>query len=732
MRRSVLAPIRDLCCALVCTALLLSSGAARSARAQEIWEYTPYKICVWFALDPSLDTSVTARDALVQRTTERLESTFGAAWDITPLFAPPNLHALIERGPDQLVVENFSNTDLVLVLNKDDPETKTLRVLESAVQQLSKIGITTFDRQQMEIDSQPFTSHDEVMATLLEKSSELFDTYSDLAAALRENRIRGALIPRGQLKEFAEVARSVASILPWHTESTLREYDKLFIVHCEREAESYHLAVRELDCPMRLFGPTVHASTVSWKTVANLAADSIIRAFAPVARIEEANGKVVQLRNRAGGMASDLNPVLIQPGDVLQPVIRKEDRRGAAIMLEPIPWTYIGVTSTDGINIEGTSYSALGNILQGKQTRRAQRVALRVRPMGDYSDVKIVVRTDPSQAQPGCQIYQRDLLTEELRFVGHTDWRGIIRINRPEPLGGILPESERLKRVAARKAAAEAAEAAELAAAEAARQARAESGKGDNAEPQADQRAPAADGEAGASKLDEPIAAAGAATSGTSAAAQAATEEVDPAAGSVPLRQPFVLLYVKSGDTVLARLPVVPGLNPVDVADLPSDARRLEAEAVLRGFQSEILDLIAKRALLGARVSHALSEKKFDEAQEVIGQVRRLPDYNAMADKLDGLQRRLLDESEEAIPMAAKSRIDRMTQTTRDMLQKYLENDLVPKLDRDLKNAQAAAVEEAKTAEKTAEKAAAEAAQATEAEKSAEGAKPASGTPTAE
>ncbi len=152
-----------------------------------------------------------------------------------------------------------------------------------------------------------------------------------------------------------------------------------------------------------------------------------------------------------------------------------------------------------------------------------------------------------------------------------------------------------------------------------------------------------------------------------------------------------MLLYVKSGDTVLARLPLVPGLNEVDVADLPSDVRRLEAEAMLKGFQSDILDQIGQRAIISARVSRYLKEGKFKEVDEVIDQLSSLPSYKVMSDRLTAIQQRVLDESVEAVPMAAKSRIDRMTQSTRDMLQKYLDNDLRDKLLQDLKAAQAAA-----------------------------------------
>ncbi|MGN6136776.1 MAG: hypothetical protein ACTHOU_20030 [Aureliella sp.] len=713
-------------------AIAMAMPAGR-AQAEEAWEFEPYKVCVWTALDPSVDTSEPAHRQVTAKTMAGLESTFGPAWRMTVASAPPHLETLIARGPEALAVEDFTVRDLVLVLIKDDPATKTLRVLETAVEQLEKIAIIRSDRQQLEIDSQPFAKTDKLVPLLLDKANELFESYADLGVALKERKISAALIPRGELSAFAADTRLITTSLPWHVERILHDFDKLFLVRIERGIEEYRVAVGELDCPMRHFGPTLAGATVNWKNVPSVAVDCFVRAFAPVARIEEANGRVVGLRTRAGGLIGQRNPAFIQPGDVLQPMIRRDDRRGVATLLEPIPWTYIAITSGDGIRIEGTVLSALGNILQGKQTRRAQRVALRVRPTGDHSDIKVVMRTDLSQAQPGCQVYERDLMTEELRLVGNTDWRGIITIDRPDPPGSILPEDERIKRAEARRQAAElAAQAAADAEAErAARQKAAQEAADKNetspAEPPAeeeDRRGPSGQPAAAEANVAQAVplpsaeSTAPAAPGGASpsvAGAAAVDDLTELQAVSIPLRQPLMLFYVKSGDLILARLPLVPGLNEVELADLPSDARRLEAEAILRGFQGDIIDLIGRRALAAARVSKYLSEKKFDEAEEVIGEVRRLRDYKTMADSLDGIQRRLLDESKEAIPLAAKSRIDRMTQTTRDMLQKYLENDLGLKLDRDLRQARAKALEDEKAeAERQAAEAKAAAAKAAE------------------
>ncbi len=469
-------------CALAAVYFVVVFQGKLSAQDVDIWEYSPYKVQVWFNIDPAIDKSATAQAELVEQVRNKLRATYAATWDFDVLPVPGNMHALVERGLGSLVVDDFSNADLVLLIDKSDDSLKTLRVFDTAVEQLPKIAMTKADHAQLQVDIQPYMASFEGAGKLLEKTTELYETYFDIVAALREKTISALLVPKSQLPMFVDRVRTIATVLPWHTERFVREYEKLLIVSCNRSADLYSVDVRELDCSMRLFGPTMHAEIASWKALPQLVADETVKAFAPVVRIEEANGKIVQMLNRAGGLAEANNPVRIQPGDVLQPVIRREDRRGATPLLEPIPWTYIAVTATDGIQSEGTTLSALGNVLQGKQSRRAQRVALRVRPLGTQSDVKVVTRTLPVEAQPGCQIYERDLLTEELRYLGNTDWRGVITIDRPDPPGSILPEKLRLERQAAKKAAADAAaKAAEAQAAKAAEEKKqADAAQGDN------------------------------------------------------------------------------------------------------------------------------------------------------------------------------------------------------------------------------------------------------------
>ncbi|MCC6507804.1 MAG: hypothetical protein IT423_01755 [Pirellulaceae bacterium] len=722
-------------CLLLGLAFILQAVACSEARAQQvdIWEYSPYKVCIWLSIDPSVDRSELAQTDLIEQTRQELHRTFGAAWNTQFTDVPPQMSAPVARGIGELVVDDFTKTDLVLLLDKTNEDLKTLRVVETAVEQLEKIGITRVDHAQMLIDSQPFMEKDEQVQKVVGKSSEVFETYEELVAALKEKRISAALVPRIHLPMFDDCARALATTLAWHTERFLNDYEKLFVVTIAREDENYAIQVREMDCPMRQLGPVFSAQTATWQNLAQLVTTQTVAAFAPVARIEEVAGKLVFMLIRAGGLAEAPNPVLIQAGEVLQPVIRRDDRRGATVLMEPIPWTYIGVTKSDGIQLEGNSYSALGNVLQGKQTRRAQRVALRVRPTGQKSDVKVVVRSNLAEAQPGCQVFERDLLTDDMRFVGYTDWRGMITIDRTDQLGRMLPERVRMEQAAARRAAQVAADQAAMN--QSAKQTSAESatptpGSADapasNATP-ASTGAPSSTDAAGATpavgqemageedvrgsdgpgKSSEAKLVEGAVGTPGNLSIPAGAEPVnvksetssEAESAAVPLRQPLVLLYVKSGDTVLARLPLVPGLNEVDLADLPSDARRLEAEAHLRGFQNDILDLIGKRAILTSRVQQALKARNYKDAGELIEEVRALKDYKTLSDSLNIIQTRMLDESKEAVPATSKTRINRMVGTTREMLQKYLENDLVQKLLKDVEAAKAAAAAEDKAAE---------------------------------
>ncbi len=140
---------------------------------------------------------------------------------------------------------------------------------------------------------------------------------------------------------------------------------------------------------------------------------------------------------------------------------------------------------------------------------------------------------------------------------------------------------------------------------------------------------------------------------------------------------PMRLLYVKNGAAVLARLPIVPGLTQLEVADLVGDDQRLRAEAFIRGTQNSIIDLIAIRTLLAARIRSKLEKGELVEAKELLVALQAEPTYDSIANDMGKKVVQLKGRNP-----SEQKKIDSMFAQTREMLV----NNINSKLIRDLEN----------------------------------------------
>ncbi len=155
----------------------------------------------------------------------------------------------------------------------------------------------------------------------------------------------------------------------------------------------------------------------------------------------------------------------------------------------------------------------------------------------------------------------------------------------------------------------------------------------------------------------------------------------------VPLRAPLKQIYVKSGEFVLGKLAMVPGLAQVEIAQLADDTQRLEIEAFVRGYQGEVIELIGLRNLLAARVRLLVKQNKLEQAAEELSRLQSLPTYNEMANGLVIIQRQYIDEGDEDLPTYAKIKVERMFANTRELLQKYLQDTLIADTQKLVENA---------------------------------------------
>ena len=102
-----------------------------------------------------------------------------------------------------------------------------------------------------------------------------------------------------------------------------------------------------------------------------------------------------------------------------------------------------------------------------------------------------------------------------------------------------------------------------------------------------------------------------------------------------PADAPLRVLLVRSGNEVLARLPMVPGLEPRLTAEISNDDQRLAAEGFITGLQEELVDVFARRKILMMRIRAAIEAKQFDRASELFDELRRLPTGEQFAARVE-------------------------------------------------------------------------------------------------
>lgn len=631
----------------LCFAVCCADARAEESEVQ-IWEFSPYQVHLWYTFEPSIVESEQAKSWLLNCLKQELDRTFRATWNLAVHPAPSGVEFEMQHKLDSLSLASLAAQEYALAVSNAHPDTRVIRTFQAASEMLTSIAATKNTQSVLTGNAVRYgISRESSSGKLLLKISSDQRSDQELMRELVEGKIAAALMPRGLIRESSDL-RILPTQFPWQTEAPLNNSDKLFLLSIGMHGDRYTVKAREIDCPVRFLGPMQQATCSSWSDAAQMASFVIRKAFAPVARVESAEATTAQLRPRAGGLMTDddlTNPSRIQIGDVMQPIIRRDDRSGVPTLLQALEFTFAAITRSDGVKLQANVYTYSGGPgLRGRQNPRTQRVLLRVRPVASRNDLQIVVRGNRAQAQAGCFVYAKDHVTDEFTYLGRTDWRGRLTITADAWPLQILPADIKSQREADQRQAREST----LAKARQAHDELVNRAKSEGKD---------------IPEFVPPI-------------LQDELPPIDPDA-LISLSAPLIQLYVKSGETVLARLPLVPGLKEVEVAELPDDRLRLQSEALVRGFQGEILDLIGQRNLLAARVRYHVQRNNLDRAERDMEQLRSLKDFNQMNDQLSQLQRSILEQSNPGVPRSTQAQIDRMFKITRDILQKYLQQDVV-------------------------------------------------------
>jgi hypothetical protein len=143
-----------------------------------------------------------------------------------------------------------------------------------------------------------------------------------------------------------------------------------------------------------------------------------------------------------------------------------------------------------------------------------------------------------------------------------------------------------------------------------------------------------------------------------------------------PSAGPLTMILLRSDGQLLAKLPVASGADETLETPIADDALRLRAQAEARVVREELIDVVARRAILMARVRAMLKGDRQEEAAKLMAELDALPTSAAFG--------RTIDNAAQRIPTSRDARvqdaIEKLFTTTREMLAQFLSPSAITEL----------------------------------------------------
>ncbi len=165
------------------------------------------------------------------------------------------------------------------------------------------------------------------------------------------------------------------------------------------------------------------------------------------------------------------------------------------------------------------------------------------------------------------------------------------------------------------------------------------------------------------------------------------------------VESPLAVVIIKSGTSILAKLPLVPGQEPLMTVEVPDQDALMAAEGAIVGLQEELVDMVASRQLLIARAMARLDDGDLEAAEALREEIRNLPLASDFEMKIRD-QHTLYSASNDKV----QKQIDQMFTHAYVLLTKFYPPTATDELERSLQAAKKSAKSAKKPAKKPAKK----------------------------
>ena len=376
--------------------------------------------------------------------------------------------------------------------------------------------------------------------------------------------------------------------------------DKVFLVVVDSVDGTIQISGREWDRSTQTVGPSAQRRIYERRAVGPEVFSLARQLFHPISEIDEADGKDVVVRVRAGEfLSADPDAAQFRQEDLLQPYMRYLDRELILQQVQMMPWSYLVVQKINRGRIECHLKSGMRDPLGGKSRRRVEVRAVSLKRITDSTRLKLVPNSNVSQTLSGYRV-------------------------------SIAPKHPSEIAQAAKK-----------------------SGDGNAKDADEKQAKPKDDLAVEYIRL--------------------LSDRSGRVRIGVDNENSIVWLYIRSGKNLLAILPFAPGISTEDVLKLPDDMLRLDVEGSLSLLEAELIDTVARRAMLMAVATSQSRKEQWDKVDDIFKQLDELPKAKFFETKLTAIRFPATKAAEERKDRRAQGKINKLCNQMRDSIRQHLD-----------------------------------------------------------
>lgn len=373
----------------------------------------------------------------------------------------------------------------------------------------------------------------------------------------------------------AKTLKTISDIVFLYLLPSEATLDKIFPVAVELTGSTFVISSREWDRESEQMTAVRSRITTDRRAVATEIMRLVRDLFHPVMQVDDARPEGVRLRVKAGDYRpADPGFNQAQEGALFAPFFRYLDKNRVVQKIQQLPWSYITVHSIENARLGGVLQTGVSTPLGAFRRKRMELRAIALKPAHDGTTLTLVPRRYPDKPLIGYLVAVYD--------------------EPPPP--------------PAKPAATE----------------------------------PAAGTPATPARKDE------ASPAPATAAAEPQPEPPKPEIfrsnrlGQVHIPvdpdRPLQWIYIRSGSALLAKFPIVAGLESNMTVDCPDDTIRLDVEGQVTLLQTRLIDTIAQRVTLMALAKSRAKKNEWAKVDESLNALKKLPELKDFEQQVTEIQ----------------------------------------------------------------------------------------------